>query len=138
MMDSIKWHILTVFCSFLLLSCLNDDSVDRVIYDNKPITSIEIDNVGLVKEETVIRTYYTKTSNCEAFFNYEYYVNGNEREIILITSTVDKHDCEKVNDETYETLKFRPDERGVYLFKFWTGNDDQGKPVYITKEIKIN
>lgn len=119
------------------VSCLDDETVQNVVYQKKAITEVQILEVRHPHEETEIETFYIRNSDCETFFNFEYTVSGNERIIVMMTSTVEKEGCKDMNSETSQTLKFRPNNSGTYIFKFWTGDDDAGNPVYLEQEVII-
>lgn len=136
-MMSLKRIFIVLTVCLTAASCLDDEAVHNVAYEKKAINEVQILEVRQPHEETEIETFYIRNSDCETFFNFDYTVSGNERIIVMITSTVEKEGCKDLNTEASQTLKFRPNQSGTYIFKFWTGDDDAGNPVYLEQEVII-
>lgn len=136
-MKKIKWISAVLFLGLLTVSCLDDEQVDNIYYQMKPIDSIDIQAVNGVREITEIKTYYTKSGSCEDFFDYDYRGFDMERRVALITWKVEGDNCTEISEADYAVLRFRPEKAGDYTFKFWNGNDSTNQPVFIEKTITI-
>jgi len=136
-MKIIKWISPVLFLGLLTVSCLDDEQVDNIYYRMKQIDSIDIQAVNGVREVTEIKTYFTKSSSCEDFFDYDYRGFDMERRVALVTWEVEGENCAEISEADYSVLRFRPEKKGDYTFKFWSGNDSANQPVFIERTITI-
>jgi hypothetical protein len=136
-MKNLKWIVgLFILSSFALQSCLDDENTQQVTYHYKGIDSIKIGEIRNAREVTEITTYFTRINACENFFDYEYRSLGNERTVTMVTYRV-QESCSDGAIADSTVLRFRPDIPGTYTFRFWTGNDENQNPIFITQEIQI-
>ena len=136
-MKGLKLFLSAVVLSFGLNSCLDDEPTTPVNYSYKAIDSVVIEQVNPLREVTEIKTYFTRNSTCEAFFDYKYFASGFDRDVVLVTSTIQDPSCQDTSVVAVKTLKFLPEKPGTYLFRFWAGTDENGDAIYITKEVGI-
>ncbi|MFA7447388.1 MAG: hypothetical protein WCY77_03030 [Weeksellaceae bacterium] len=136
-MKGLKLFLSAVVLSFGLSSCLDDEPTTPVNYNYKAIDSVVIDQVNPLREITEIKTYFTRNNTCEAFFDYKYFAAGFDRDVVLVTSTIQDPSCQDTSVAAMKTLKFLPERPGTYLFRFWAGTDENGDAIYITKEVGI-
>src|SRR5690554_2334087 len=130
--------IVTLFLSgIFMLSCLENERVDNIYYTMKPIDSVDIQAVNGLNEVTEIKTYYTRNSECEDFFNFDYKGFDMERTVAIVTWNIDDVNCAEISEATHAILRFTPLNRGEYTFKFWKGNNDENQPEYIEMTIII-
>lgn len=134
-----KWRLLLGFLilNFGLTSCLNDETVTNVKYNYKKIDSIQIENINSIREITEIKTFFTQSNSCESFFDYEYLIAENQRIVTIVVANTDYGACQEMTTSKDEILKFQPEHKGKYIFKFWSGVDENGKETYITQELEI-
>jgi hypothetical protein len=136
-MKNLKWIVgLFILSSFALQSCLDDENIQNVTYHYKGIDSIHVGQINSARQVTEITTYYTKISNCENFFDYEYRSLGNERTVTMVTFRL-PNDCTTETELDSTILRFRPEVPGTYTFRFWNGNDENNNPIFINQEIII-
>lgn len=136
-MKKIYWLGILMISSVFCFSCLNDERVDNVYYSVTPIDSVQIGAVNRVGELTEIKTFYTRRNSCEDFFDYDYFAFDTERRVTIVTVTVKNDQCEVVQEADAWVLKFIPQHSGEYHFKFWNGNDENNKPIYLEEIINI-
>lgn len=137
-MKKIKWILFVLtLCGIFVSSCLENERVDEVYYQLRPIDSIDIGAINNVNEVTEIKTYYTRTSSCEEFFDWDYFAWDFNRNVAIVTAKIENDSCTAVSEREYSTLLFRPIKSGEYNFKFWKGDDQDGNPVYIERKILI-
>ena len=136
-MKGLKLFLGAIVLSFGLNSCLDDEPTSKVNYSYKAIDSVVIEQVNPLREVTNIKTYFTRNNTCEAFFDYEYRASGFQRDVVMITSTLQDPTCQDTTAVGVKTLKFLPESPGEYFFRFWAGTDENGDPIYITKEVGI-
>jgi len=126
-----------IIISLTTISCLDEEPVADVTYGYKPTDSVQIVEINPSRQVTEIKTFYTKTSSCENFFDYEYQILGNERSVMIVMAKYEEPDCETANEADSFTLQFKPESNGLYTFRFWSGTDENGHDTFIVKEIEI-
>lgn len=136
-MKGLNVFLSVVVLSFGLASCLDDEPTTPVNYNYKAIDSVVIEQVNPHREVTEIKTYFTRNNTCEAFFDYKYFAAGFERDVVLVTSTIQDPTCLDTSVVAVKTLNFLPERPGTYLFRFWAGTDENGESIYINKEVGI-
>jgi len=136
-MKNLKWFIGLILISLSVVSCLDDEPTVEVVYKYKAVDSVQIGEIHPSRQVTEIRTYFTRTNSCENFFNYEYHILGNERSVSAIFSEFEDASCEEISEPSYSVLQFKPENSGIYTFRFWNGLDENGQDVFIIKEIEI-
>lgn len=132
---------------FLLLSILltfNACSLDdepKSDYVLLTVESIELPATNFVLNETnSIKVRYRRPTTCHLFDEFYVERNENTRTISVRAVRLNENNCEDASEEgPYEVdFAFKPTEAGTYLFKFWTGENNQGVDEYISEEIVIN
>jgi len=136
-MKNLKWFIGLAFISLFVVSCLEDEPTVDVTYKYKAIDSVQVGEIHPPRQVTEIKTYFTRNKSCEDFFNYEYHILGNERTVSVIFSEFEDGSCEEISEPSYSVLQFKPEDSGVYTFRFWNGSDENGQDIFIIKEIEI-
>ncbi len=136
-MKNIKWILALMITGLFVTSCLDDEPALNVDYEYAPIDSITIDEIRPAREVTEIRTYFTRNSECETFFDYDYQISGNERTVSIVISDLQVEDCLNISEASSHILQFRPETGGTYTFRFWAGNDANNEPIFIVQEIEI-
>lgn len=136
-MKNFKWIVALMLAGLFVTSCLDDEPTLNVDYVYAPIDSIMIGEIHPAREVTEIRTYFTRNSECEAFFDYDYQIVGNERTVSIIVSDLQNENCLDISEADSQTLQFRPESAGDYTFRFWAGNDENDEPIFIVQEITI-
>lgn len=132
------YALIAVTCIGLFcLSCLEDEKVANVSYAYKGVDSVEILEIRPVNEVTQIKSYFTRTSSCENFFDYTYDVSGIERYVTFTFSKTASESCSTISESTDFVMDFKPDRSGIYRFRFWKGLDANGRDIFIEKEINI-
>ena len=48
-----------------------------------------------------------------------------------------KIDSVKIAQDTMDVFNFRPEEKGIYTFKFWNGKDSSNQNIWIEKTIVV-
>ena len=122
---------------FSITSCLDDEPTLQVDYVYAPTDSVQVGEIKPAREVTEIRTYFTRNSECETFFDYDYQISGNERTVSIVISDLQVNDCLNISESEFNTLQFKPESSGTYTFRFWAGNDENDDPIFIIKEIEI-
>ena len=109
--------LITLLAGFFAVSCDRNDED-------------EIQNVESIK------TYSTYPSACEDFFGYDYIRNGLERNVVAYSYTINGT-CTQATRVGVNGFNFRPEEKGIYTFKFWKGKDSSNQNIWIEKTIVV-
>lgn len=136
-MKSLKWIFGLGILFGITGACLDDEPVNEVTYQYKEIDSVRIGEIKPAPQVTEITTYFVQDSDCEYFFDYDYFISGNERSVSLITAKVEGPNCINTPQTVSNVLLFKPDEPGTYTFRFWTGESVNDEADFIIKEIEI-
>ncbi len=136
-MKSLKWLIAVMWMGLFISSCLDDEPTVKVSYQYTPVDSIQLGEIRPARQVTEIKTFFTRDSECETFFDYDYLISGNERTVSLVVSQLENQQCMEISQVSSNSLQFKPEESGVYVFRFWAGNDENDEPIFIIKEIEI-
>jgi len=136
-MKSIKWILVLMITGLFVTSCLDDEPTLNVAYEYASIDSIMVGEIRPAREVTEITTYFTRYSECETFFDYDYQISGNERTVSIVISDLQVEDCLNITEASSHILQFRPETGGTYTFRFWAGNDENDEPIFIVQEIEI-
>src|SRR5690606_3115291 len=136
-MKNLKYWAVLMTIGLFFNACLDDEPTTQVTYQYVPIDSISFKEINPVKSVTEIKTYFTKSNDCELFFDYDYQISGNERTVSIITSLLRNENCIDAPQAAVNTLQFVPTSSGTYTFRFWAGIDENQQAQFIIKEIEI-
>ena len=136
-MKSLKWMVAMMLTGFVFNACLDDEPTTQVIYKYAPIDSVYVGEIHPSRQVTEITTYFTRQNECEIFFDYDYQISGTERTVSLVTSNLQSNDCIDISEVASNKLQFKPENSGLYTFRFWAGNDENDEPIFIIREIEI-
>ena len=126
-----------MLCAFFALSCSLDDDEIRDYQELLPIDTVIIPESVQVGEAETILINYTRPTNCHAFNDIYYAKNNNERTVAIIsTYFASNGNCSSLNAETETSFKFKADEAGIYVFKFYQGKDANNEDIYLTYEVE--
>jgi hypothetical protein len=114
----------------------NDERRITAIAELKTDSVKIISDTMMVNSVQSIRTYFTLHSNCEGFYNYQYYKDGMERKVVSYFYKTDGL-CNSQNKAYYNQFNFMPETTGIYQFKFWNGKDNAGNNLWIEKQIVV-
>lgn len=124
--------ILSILCLFILISCSPETDEVKVNYELVPIQSVVIPDLLYVGIPNNIQINYSRPSSCHGFDKFYFEKNDFTRTIAIQNYVVEKDDCQTLtNDIRQETLKFNPNETGIYTFKFWQGKDGNGNDIFL-------
>ncbi|WP_299776607.1 hypothetical protein [uncultured Formosa sp.] len=135
-------------------SCDTDDDYTNYTYDYLPTEEATIPEDMVVGDTYEISLKYIQPSTCYIFDSLYYYkttetIEDEEdentatetevRTIAVINRVLESSDtdCVEVNEEVETSFTFIPEVSGPYLFKFWTGLDEDGEDVFLEVERDI-
>lgn len=127
-----------VVLAFSLTNCNDRLEGDKILSTEAlKIDSVKIaqDTMDVFSTQT-IKTYSTYDAQCEGFYGYNYaHVAPLEREVATY-----KFNTSATCGDSFaraSQINFRPQESGVYTFRFWTGEDSTGEGVWLEKTIVV-
>lgn len=129
--------ILVVLVAFGVVSCSLDGS-EQAEFILAPIQDVTMATSYKVDSISVITVRYKRPDDCHIFNGYYYYPQGMTRTCAVeFVHLTDQSDC-MPDDDVYEIpLNFKPAVPGVYLFRFWDGNDADGSQHYFEAEAEV-
>ena len=123
--------------AFAVNSCSLDDE-PRSEEAMLPVLSVEMPDTYVADNISTIMVSYKRPTDCHIFNGFLYNVDGNITTIGIKTVVFNQDNCTDDSANTYEVpMNFTPTEAGEYTFKFWTGNDAQGLPLFIEHTIVV-
>lgn len=135
---------LYLFFCLLLVSCLLDPEDENTRIEKIAAFEIQIPNAMTLGFEHDISFKYALPNGCYSFYNVDVvnvtdvnHANKNIREITAYAEITNDTNCtEEYRVETF-LLAFKPMESRIYLFKFWTGQNEQGVDQFEEYEIFV-
>jgi hypothetical protein len=129
--------LVVLLCSFFALSCsLNDDSIED-FQQLLPIDTAMLPQTVEVGVAEDILITYNRPTNCHAYNDIYYTKNSNERTVSVIsTYFASNGNCTPLNASAEASFRFKAEEAGTYIFKFWQGKDANNEDVYLTYEVE--
>jgi hypothetical protein len=127
---------------FLLLgltACeLEDDSI-KYHFVPLQITAVEMPDTFTLNETYEVRVTFIKPNSCTFFEGFD--VRQEDftiRNVVAIGSEIDEQECAQVAEEVTESFDFLVIYDQDYLFRFWTGQDENGEPEYLEISVPLN
>ncbi|WP_445718571.1 hypothetical protein [Flavobacterium sp.] len=132
-----KKLVLLVSLLFLFNSCQLDENNFTV--EILPVHTVEIPSEFVLGEVYQITMEYYRPSNCHSPYGVYYEKDLNTRTCAVQNLVEERSNCAPVeNILVQETFNFHVTNTGNYVFKFWTGTDDQGNDTFIIHDIPVN
>ena len=132
-----KQFLFYTFLFSLVWSCSTQDDDLSVHQELLPIEQAFLPEECQLSEGCEVTLTYLKPTNCYDFYNIFYSKEGNERIVAVITTVYSNTNCNTINSEEETSFDFTPREAGVYIFKFWQGENENNEDEYITYEIEV-
>ncbi|WP_209389324.1 hypothetical protein [Chryseobacterium sp. RR2-3-20] len=126
--------LISAFC-LSVISCKDDENYDTI----ESVDKVKIDSVKVVSDTMSvfsvqsIRTYSTYSSKCQGFYGYDYIYASDIQRDVTAYQYFRTGDCVKKPVVIPSQINFSPQKKGVYTFRFWSGNN-----TWITKNIVVN
>ncbi|WP_047417732.1 hypothetical protein [Cellulophaga sp. Hel_I_12] len=134
-----------VFFSAILLVLLSFSGCSLEDQENfhfiaLPITSVELPESFNLNETYEIKVTYQRTSSCAYFEGFDVVKEDTTiRNVAVIGSMLsDSDDCEEILQEVETSFNFIVLYSDTYLFKFYTGKDENDEAQYLEIEVPVN
>ena len=132
-----KKLILLVSILFLFNSCQLDENNFSV--EILPVHAVDIPSEFVLGEVYQITMEYYRPSNCHSPYGVYYEKDLNVRTCAVQNLVEERGNCAPVeNILVSETFNFHVTNTGNYVFKFWTGTDDNGEDTFLIYDIPVN
>lgn len=126
--------ILTIFIT--VLSCSSDNS-PNFAYELLPVEQAVVPAEMVVDQEYEIQVSYIQPTDCHAFSDFYYEVDGDTRTIAIVSVYSTSGNCtSQVPDNIVErSFTFKPLQATTYTFRFWNGEDENGQDIYTEYQV---
>ncbi len=131
--------LLVCFLTLSVSSCKLED--DRVNFRFVPlqIVSVDVPESFDLNETYEIRVRFLRPSACVYFEGFDITRDGTTtRNVVAIGSEFYEQVCTQAVEEQEASFDFICLYEGTYLFKFWTGEDENGNQQYLEVEVPVN
>lgn len=131
--------MLLCFVVFGLSSCKLED--DRVNFRFVPlqILSADVPEAFELNETYEIRVRYLRPSACVFFEGFDITKEGvTTRNVVAIGTDFYDEVCTQAVEEQEASFNFICLYEDTYLFRFWTGEDENGNQQYLEVEVPVN
>lgn len=120
-------------------SCSVDDGTN-FHFTPLRIVSAELPESFNFGETYDIPVTYIRPDDCTFFNGFDVVQADNTtRNVVVIGSVLtDEENCTDLAEETTTSFSFSVRFTGTYLFRFWTGEDENGQQQYIEVEVPVN
>ncbi len=124
---------------FGLSSCKLED--DRVNFRFVPlqILSVDVPEAFELNETYEIRVRYLRPNSCVFFEGFDITKEGvTTRNVVAIGTDFYEEVCTQATEELEASFNFICLYEESYLFRFWTGEDENGNQQYLEVEVPVN
>ena len=133
-----KKLVLLCFLSFSFWSCSLDDESVNFHYEFIPIESVSMPDTYTYGAVHTITYTYLNHSTCHVFHDLYYVAEDSTRTVAVINQVYEGSNCIGVDDNLIErSFDFKPMNYGSYIFKFWTGMNENDEDEFLIYEILV-
>ncbi len=125
-----------IFSFIIFVSCSNDDG-PTYHYELLAIEDVilpENFEYGKIYE---VSLKYIQPDDCYISSDVLYEYDNDIRNVAVISTVLDDKNCFPSEFEDEISFKVQALQEGTYVFKFWQGEDDNGEPIYLVKEVPV-
>lgn len=129
--------IFFVLFNLILLSSCSDDDSANFHYELLPIED------AIVPEEFELGSIYNITvkylvpDDCYVYSEILYEYDGDARNIAVISTVIEDKNCAVLELEDELNFNIQALQNSPYILKFWQGDDENGDPIYLIKEVPV-
>ena len=128
-------------CAILSMgSCSLDDDSANFEFEYLEILEAEVPQSFDLNEVYEIKVTYLRPNDCTYFEGFDVIKEEETtRQVAVIGSTLtEQKDCAEIAQQVEATFDFKVIYTKDYLFKFYTGEDEEGNPQFIEIEVPVN
>jgi hypothetical protein len=140
-----KKIFLLLIVAFALNSCsMPEESSPTVFYQLVPIKSCRMPYRFYVGETYELEMFYRQPTSCHFYKGIYFEKEGNTRIVAIQCGVVESSNCVTYPDGSTATeeqksakCSFTPTGNQPYIFRFWTGKNEQGEDTYYDVEVPV-
>lgn len=125
-----------IFAVVFVASCSDDDSYDYH-YELLPIEEAFVPEVFEFGRVYEISVKYISPEDCYVNSDVLYEYDEVARNVAVISLVIESNDCEIIDLEEELTFRVHALQASPYVFRFWQGDDENGEPIYLIKEVPV-
>ncbi|RTE54913.1 hypothetical protein EHW67_07055 [Arenibacter aquaticus] len=132
--------LLLVATFALITSCEIDDDVNYH-FEALEVKSVEMPESFDFGEIYNIKVTYFRPDNCTFFEGFDVVKEDTTtRKVVTIGTVVEDEDeeCTGAGEELVSSFNFEVIYDETYLFRYWTGEDENGEPTYLEISVPVN
>jgi hypothetical protein len=132
----VKRIFFVIFSFIIFVSCSNDDG-STYHYELLAIEEVilpENFEYGKIYE---VSLKYIQPDDCYISSDVLYEYDNDIRNVAVISTVLDDKNCFPSEFEDDISFKVQALQEETYIFKFWQGEDDNGEPIYLVKEVPV-
>ena len=138
----LKTYMKKIICfvalQFAFLCCTPKEVEPSEITEIIPVESVVFPAVFTKNQVALISINYKLPTSCHRFVKFQYTKNVNTRTVAVETAKSKNAACNPNSSVGTETLSFKPEELGVYYFRFFKGKDANGADLYYEYYATVN
>lgn len=118
------------------MSCSNDDG-PTYHYELLAVEDVDLPDEFEYGKVYNVSLKYILPDDCYISSDVLYEYDFDIRNVAVISTVLDDKDCFPVDFEDDISFKVKALQTETYVFKFWQGEDEQGEPIYLVKEVPV-
>ncbi|MFK5973769.1 MAG: hypothetical protein QM485_10870 [Flavobacteriaceae bacterium] len=131
--------ILYVTSLITLGSCELSDDGENFHYEPLQITSVELPESFDLHDVYDIKVTLLRPNDCTIIDGFSVKKPAlTTRNIAAIGIILERDDCKTINKEVEDSFRFEVIYDEPYLFRFYTGDDENGEAQYLEVEVPVN
>lgn len=117
---------------------VDNDTRTTFTYELVPTVAVQIPDTLVYQNTYNFEITFERPTQCHFFEGFNYEKDGNTRLIGVINGIFDNPECEPLDTVTaVANLNFIAERNDFYIFKFWQGENENGEPIFLTKEVPV-
>ncbi|HET8838725.1 MAG TPA: hypothetical protein VFM82_06990 [Flavobacteriaceae bacterium] len=132
-------NLVLLIVALICLGCsVDDDTRTTFTYELVPTIAVQIPDTLVYQNTYNFEITFERPTQCHFFEGFNYEKDGNQRLIGVINGIFDNPECEPLDNVTaVANLNFIAERNDFYIFKFWQGENENGEPIFLTKEVPV-
>jgi len=132
--------MLAVITLFTFSSCDLEDDSPNYHFEFMPVDHVIVPESFVMGQTYTIKAYYRRPTTCHFEQGFYYERDLNTRTFALQARVLNENDCSPIAEDSAlleAKFDFFVNSNGSYLFKFYTGEDEEGENTFIEYEIPV-
>ena len=125
-----------IFSFIIFVSCSNDDG-PTYHYELLAIEDVSLPENFEYGKIYEVSLKYIQPDDCYISSDVLYEYDNEMRNVAVITTVLDGKDCFSSDFEDEISFRVQASQTEPYVFNFWQGEDENGEPIYLTKEVPV-